>query len=328
MKRVRIASLGAAKILGKYMAQAMKDCERTEFVGVASRDPARAREVVKQFGGRAFESYDALLRSQDVDAVYIPLPIALHEKWSLEALKHGKHILVEKSFSNGLAACERVLDLARKNNLLASENFMCAFHRQHHFVRSVISDGKIGEPKFFQAWFGCPGFPKDDIRYSKELGGGVLGDMGTYTVFMSRFFFGEDPQILSANLWSEDRTVDEFGSVHLNHASGVHSALQFGISLEYRNEYTIWGTKGYIRVERAYSIPPDQPPVILIRRQNEDEKPKLDSDDHFVNRLSEFAERIESGDFTPSYSAVWNQAVTMENVRNFARSMPTGKKPT
>jgi D-xylose 1-dehydrogenase (NADP+, D-xylono-1,5-lactone-forming) len=78
MAAVRWGMLSTAGI-GGGVAQAIRDSQRAEFVAVAGRDAAKAAAYAAGLGvPRSFGTYDELLASEEVDAVYVPLPIALH----------------------------------------------------------------------------------------------------------------------------------------------------------------------------------------------------------------------------------------------------------
>lgn len=317
MKPLRFGVLGAARIFEKYVGDALRACPDTELVGVAARDTARAEALATRFGGRAFASYESLLTSPDVDAVYVPLPIALHEAWALRAIEHGKHVLVEKSFTHTLTGAERVVAAAKARGVLVVENFMCAHHGQHARVRELIAGGRIGEPRVLRASFGIPALAPTDIRYQKDLGGGALLDVGAYTLFMGRFLFGEDAHIESARLVTGPSGVDELGTVHARFGN-VHAVLGFGFGLEYQNEYSVWGAGGVLRVERAFSIPPTLPPPVTLRAGNTDTQLDFPADDHFKNALSDFAVRVRDRRFADAHAGVLAQARLVEAVRSAA----------
>jgi len=95
---LRFGILGAARIAGKALIPAIEAAANAELVGVASRDPERARALLP--GGRGYAGYEALLEDPDVDAVYVALPNGLHREWSERALAAGKHVLCEKPLAS------------------------------------------------------------------------------------------------------------------------------------------------------------------------------------------------------------------------------------
>ena len=97
MDQVRWGLLSTAAI-GRVVVDAARGAARTRFVAVASRDAGRARQFADDCGLElSFGSYEELLASEDVDAVYVALPVALHAEWTLKALAAGKHVLCEEA---------------------------------------------------------------------------------------------------------------------------------------------------------------------------------------------------------------------------------------
>jgi xylose dehydrogenase (NAD/NADP) len=96
MRKVRWGLLSTASI-GRVVIEATRQAQHAAFVAVASRDGARARAFADQVGlPDSFGAYEELLASDDVDAVYVALPVSLHTEWTVKALHAGKHVLCEK----------------------------------------------------------------------------------------------------------------------------------------------------------------------------------------------------------------------------------------
>jgi predicted dehydrogenase len=96
MEKVRWGILSTASI-GRVMVGAARRAVRAQFVAVASRDPQKARRFADEENlPLSFGSYDELLASDEVDAVYVALPVSMHTEWTIKALQAAKHVLCEK----------------------------------------------------------------------------------------------------------------------------------------------------------------------------------------------------------------------------------------
>ncbi len=127
---LRLGILGAARIaLGGIIPAAGRTTGTVEVSAVATRGGvkgAAVRELVP--GVEVFEDYEALLESESVDAVYVPLPNSMHVKWTLKALEAGKHVLCEKPFCMSAGGAGRAVEAARGAGLALMEGFMYRFH--------------------------------------------------------------------------------------------------------------------------------------------------------------------------------------------------------
>lgn len=326
MKKVRIGILGCANVAGKYAIKAFQAIDNAEVAAIASRDYTKAKEWGKKFGVEAASSYDELLQRKDIDAVYIPLPIGLHQEWALKAADAGKHVLCEKSLSDSFASVKKMVEYCRSKKVVLYENFMCDYHPQHALAKSSVAQGNIGDPLVFKGYFGFPPFPKTSFRYNSELGGGSLNDAGAYTVFMARKMFGE-PVSVTARLTVDPETkVDLQGSAFLEFSESKVGFLSFGFNNVYQNKYSLWGTKGKITVNRAYSIPPDmKPQVELLKNENLLETVTtldLPAANHFELIFHDFCETILSkntGKTLLVYQQLLSQAKVLEAVRISSR---------
>ncbi|MFF8405618.1 Gfo/Idh/MocA family protein [Streptomyces sp. NPDC014846] len=290
---VRIGVLGCADIAVRRMLPGFAAHPGTRIAAVASRDPAKARRTAARFGGRPVHGYAELLARDDVDAVYVPLPAALHADWTRAALDAGKHVLVEKPLAQDAATAAGLCARARAARLALVENVLFVHHPQHAAVRRLVADGAIGELRSLEAAFAVPAPGEDDIRYDPELGGGALADIGLYPVRAALHLLGGGLRVVGAHLSAgPGRRVETSGAALLRTPHGVTAQLQFGMAHAYRSEYRLWGSEGSVRVQRAFTPPADHVPDVVLVRDGRTERIRLDPFDQVAAAVSAFAAAV------------------------------------
>jgi D-xylose 1-dehydrogenase (NADP+, D-xylono-1,5-lactone-forming) len=219
-----------------------------EFVAVASRDAARAEAYAREKGiARAHGSYEALLADPDVDAIYNPLPNALHAEWSIRALEAGKHVLCEKPFSRHPEDVERAFDVAEREGRVLAEAFMWRHHPQVARVRQLLDEGAIGDLRILRAHFAFKAIDPDDIRLQAELDGGGLMDVGSYCVSGCRTLAGAEPERVWAEpIWSHPpgHGVDVALAATLRFPGDVLAHFDCGLSYPGGSLLAAAGTEG------------------------------------------------------------------------------------
>ena len=260
----------------------------------ASRSAERRSLLESDFGIPTTERYETVLEDPSIDAVYIALTNARHEAWALRALAAGKHVYCEKPTVLDLAGAARVAALARAQRLVFLEGFMFRFHPQHQAVRELLAAGAIGEPLHLDAWFGIPSLAADNHRLLAAEGGGAFNDTAGYPIQAARLLFGAEPLDSRARRFrSPDQDVDQRGSIVLDFANGRTAHLAYGFGYGYRNAYAIWGSEGILTLERAFSVPPDHAPIILLRDRSARESVRqLAPANHFQEALLAFTAAI------------------------------------
>ncbi|GAA3343142.1 Gfo/Idh/MocA family oxidoreductase [Amorphoplanes nipponensis] len=318
---LRLGVLGAADIARRRTLPAVAAEPDVELVAVASRDPHRARRCTEVFGGEPMAGYAALLGRADIDAVYLPLPAALHARWIEAALDAGKHVLAEKPLTIRAADAHRLVASAAARGLVLAENYMFALHPQHACVAELIAAGMIGEVRGMRAAFTIPPLPAGDIRYRPEVGGGALADVGGYPLRASALLLGEPLEVIGATLRVDAaRGVDLSGAALLSTPAGVISEVTFGMEHAYRAGYEVWGTGGTIRLERAYATPPDHVPVLHLRTRDDVRTRRLEPDDQFRRAVRAFAAAVRDGaDSGLQGDDILRQADLVDRVRAVAR---------
>jgi D-xylose 1-dehydrogenase (NADP+, D-xylono-1,5-lactone-forming) len=144
MGKVRWGVLATASI-GRLVIEATAQARAAEFVAVASRDAARARAFADELGlGLSFGSYEELLASEAVDAVYVALPVSMHAEWTVRSLEAGQHVLCEKPLALRAEDAERCFAAATAAGRLCVEGLMWRHHPRTALARRLVAGGAIG----------------------------------------------------------------------------------------------------------------------------------------------------------------------------------------
>ena len=292
MKKIRFGVIGCGYISRKAFIPALINSNYADLVAVASRSIERAEAYAKEFNCVPFDNYTALLSRQDINAVYIATLPSTHEKIIIAAAAEGKHILCEKPLTISYNSAKKIVNYCRDKGVCIFEGFMYQFHSQHQKVRDIVNDGEIGKPILFQAQFGFPPLEKDNYRYRRDLGGGALLDAGSYTIHAARLFFQSEPTKVYSVLNNNGREVETHGSILLDFGNKQTAVLSFGFNNYYRNCYSIWGTKGQVTVNRAFSVPETHEPKIILEKQDYYKEIECESDDHFMKEIEFFCKCI------------------------------------
>jgi dTDP-3,4-didehydro-2,6-dideoxy-alpha-D-glucose 3-reductase len=316
MSKLKIGVLGCANIAKRSVIPALKSIADFELVAIASRTQTKADEFANEFDCEAIEGYQNLLDRKDIDTIYMPLPTGLHEEWVIKALNAGKHILIEKSLAMNYDSAHRMVELAREKGLLIMENFMFLYHGQHQFVKDLIAKGEIGELRCFRSSFGFPPLDTDNFRYNKELGGGALLDAAAYTVRASQLFLGNDIWVEGATLNNINTEVDLFGGAYLKTENGMFAEVAFGFDNFYQCNYEIWGSKGKIIAQRAFTPGVEFKPTITLEQQSEVFNYEVDPENHFVNILNEFKRCVLEKDVETKYEEILNQSRLLQELND------------
>ncbi|GLY32462.1 Gfo/Idh/MocA family oxidoreductase [Kineosporia sp. NBRC 101731] len=313
MTPLRIGVLGAAGIARRRMLPAMEADPGIRVVAIASRRASRAEGLASRYGARAFGDYEMLLADAEVEAVYVPLPLALHAPWVEAALRAGKHVLAEKPIAMDAATSRRLIALAAGRGLVLMENVLFVHHSQHGAVRRLAAE--IGELRSFQASFAIPRLPADDIRYDPDLGGGALWDVGVYPVRAAIHFLGPELRVVGAARRSDHR-VDLGGAALLRRPDGVSAQLVFGLDDAYQNSYELRGSTGRITVDRAFTPPAGHLPEVTLERHGTRERVTLPADDQTGRLLKTFVTAVRSGAAESADSL--RQIELLDEIRNFS----------
>lgn len=252
MEPIRWGVLGASNFALKTMAPAINEARDTVLAAVATRDPARAAPFARLAPGlKVHQGYDALLADPGIDAVYVPLPNALHVDWSIRAAEAGKAVLCEKPIGLNVADVDRLAQVAEETGRLIAEAWMPAHHPQWHRLCEMLAEGAIGRLHTVTGVFTYGLADPANVRNSADLAGGALRDVGVYPIGAFRFGTGLEPEITGADAIWEDG-VDASTWVRAR-AGEVRFAFHVSMRSGRRQEMVFEGDRGWLRLPAPFN---------------------------------------------------------------------------
>lgn len=253
MDIVRWGLLSTANI-NKRLIPSIRASARGELVAVASRNQKAADSYAAEWEiPQAFGSYEAMLASGEVDAVYIGLPNHLHAKWTINALEHGIHVLCEKPFAISMHEVDQMIEAARDNGRVLAEAFMYRHHPQTKTAGEWVTSGRLGEISVIRGVFNFNMGTRNNIRLVPEWGGGSLWDVGVYPLSYAQFLMGEPPVWVFGDQCIGLSGVDEsfVGSLHF--ANGTMAQISSAFCTPWYTHVDILGTKGRLVMNRPFT---------------------------------------------------------------------------
>lgn len=246
--------LSTAKIGIDHVIPAILNSNNGVVAAIASRSSAKAEELAQRFAiPHVFGSYDEMLASDTIDAVYIPLPTSQHVEWTIKAANAGKHVLCEKPISLHASEIDDIIKARDRNDVLISEAFMVTYHPQWHKVRALIAEGAIGKLKHVQAVFSYHNTDPRNMRNIQELGGGALPDIGVYPTVTTRFATGAEPQKVSARVERDPQFGTDIYATCRADFGSFEMTMYVSTQLALRQEISFHGDKGWIEVKAPFN---------------------------------------------------------------------------
>ena len=251
---IRFGILSTATIAREQLIPAIHQADNAQLAAIASRKEKKARSLAQVCGAAsAFGSYEDMLASDTIDAVYIPLPTSQHVEWTLKAIKAGKHVLCEKPISLKASDINKLIKARNDSGLVVSEAFMVTYHPQWLKVKELVSKGAIGKLRMIDAAFSYFNRDAKNMRNRPELGGGALPDIGVYPTVAARFVTGQEPVSLSATVeFDPDFGTDCYAHTQIAFQD-FDMRMYVSTQMALRQSIVFHGEKGFIEVSAPFN---------------------------------------------------------------------------
>ena len=195
----RIGIIGCGKIAQVRHIPEYAENPYAELAGFYDLNTQRAAELAAQYGGKAYESAEAMLADPAIDAVSVCVANHAHAPITIAALKAGKHVLCEKPMATTLEECEEMVRTAHE-----AGKFLMIGHNQrlakaHAVAKELIDQGMIGRIVTFRTTFGHGGPETWSVDPGKntwffdknKAAMGAMADLGIHKTDLIQFLTGQ-----------------------------------------------------------------------------------------------------------------------------------------
>lgn len=247
MKKVRFATIGTNFITERFL-EAGASCDSFELKAVYSRDKAKGQGFIKgQEGIAVYDSLEEVASDPNVDAVYIASPNCLHKEQTINMLRGGKHVLVEKAAASNHPEWETMLLAAKDSDLILLEAMRPLYNPGFHSIKENLTKlGTIRKVSFTYCQYSSryDNFKKGVIQnaFRPELSNGALMDIGIYCIEPLVSLFGT-PDRVEGKSYILENSIDGMGSIYGEY-EGMQAFLSYSKISNSKSECEIQGENG------------------------------------------------------------------------------------
>lgn len=286
---MKVAIIGCGSIARQRHAHEYGLNKNVEIAGFFDFVKERAEDLVKIYGGKAYDSLDELFADKSVDAVSVCVANAYHAETTIKALQSGKHVLCEKPMAISLEDCEKMIEAAKtagKRLMIGQNQRLTPAHKK---AKEIIASGVMGKVLSFNTMF-CHGGPESwSIEKSKNTwffkksaaAFGSMADLGIHKIDLIRYLIGDEVKSAYSTMRVLDKTFEDGTPIEVDDNSVEILNFRNGAFGTVTTSWTCYGTefnttnifcqKGILKLysDPAYSL-------IIVHNDGTEEKLALD----------------------------------------------------
>ena len=294
MEKIKWGIIGPGNIANNF-ADGLTNSYSGQLVSIASKSEDRRKNFGDKYDIHSdfrFDSYEDIINSEHIDAIYISTPHNLHAEWTIKAAGKGKHVLCEKPGAVNLNEGKKIIEAVKEAGVFYMEGFMYRCHPQIPKLLEIIKNKTIGEIESIETSFGYDTgktIPESRI-FNKELTGGAILDVGLYPISFSRLISGVatgekflEPNFINAEGRIGDTGVDEVAYANLEFKNGIKAKVSTAIRESMKNNAIILGSEGTIELPDPWMPGRNGGPYhakIIINKNDKEEVIDLKGPEH------------------------------------------------
>ncbi|HTI94816.1 MAG TPA: Gfo/Idh/MocA family oxidoreductase [Puia sp.] len=257
--RLGIALVGLGYYSTDLLAPALQQTKHCYLAGIVTGTPSKAEAWKRKYNIPDkniynYQQFDSIANNPDIDVVYVVLPPSMHKEYTIRAASAGKHVWCEKPMAMTEKECQEMIDACRKNKRSLAIGYRLQHEPNTQQWRHLVDHLSLGKVKRVDCAAGYRDDRTDHWKQKKEMGGGVLYDMGVYSIQGARLGTGMEPIAIASARTSTTRPeiykngLDETTVATLEFPGGVMADIKssFGENINFLD---ITCQRGTIRMD-------------------------------------------------------------------------------
>lgn len=297
MQKMKLAIIGCGAVANAHLPVAQESGD-VQVAALVDKSLSRARELADQYNvGTVLGDYREVVNQ--VDAAIVALPHHLHAPVTIELLRQGMHVLVEKPMALSAKECDEMVATARQNDTVLAVGQIRRFYGASQFIKHFLQNKYLGNIIRFDYREGSVySWPvASDFMFSKKAGGGVLADTGAHALDTLLWWLGDYESLTYYD--------DAFGGVeadceiHLRMKSGAAGMIELSRTRELRNTCIIEGEQGRLEIDTGFNpeirLTLEGQEITLDGRAGRSNENEADVFTFFRRQLADFVNAIREG---------------------------------
>lgn len=248
MREVRWAVLGTG-VIANEMAAALKKNGRN-ISAVGNRTQEKAVAFAKKYGiEKVYDDFHEMFTDPDIDVIYITTPHNTHIEFMKQAIRNGKHVLVEKSITLNSNELVEAIALAEENGVVIGEAMTIYHMPVYKKLREILDSGKLGKVNLITMNFGSfKDYDMNNRFFNRKLAGGAMLDIGVYALSFIRYFMSSKPDQILSQMKPAPTGVDEQAGLLLTNPDGQMASVMLSLHSKQPKRGMVSCEKGYIEI--------------------------------------------------------------------------------
>jgi glucose-fructose oxidoreductase len=226
--RLGVALVGLGIYSTHLLAPALQQTKHCYLAGIVTGTPSKAeiwkgKYNIPDKNIYNYQTFDQIANNPDIDVIYVVLPPSMHREYVVRAASAGKHVWCEKPMAVTAQECQEMIDACRKNKQTLAIGYRLQHEPNTQEYRRMVKEKLLGKVQKVSSGSGYTEDRTDSWKQKKEMGGGVLHDMGVYAIQGARMGTGREPvAVLQAKKYTNRPEIYQDGLAEI-----VEATLQF-----------------------------------------------------------------------------------------------------
>jgi glucose-fructose oxidoreductase len=246
--RLGVALVGLGYYSTDLLAPALQQTKNCYLAGIVTGTPSKAEAWKKEHNIPEkniynYDNFDEIANNPDIDVVYVVLPPSMHKEYTIRAANAGKHVWCEKPMAMTETECQEMIEACQKNKKTLAIGYRLHHEPNTQEYRSIVKQHLLGKVMGLECAAGYRENRTDHWKQKKEMGGGVLYDMGVYAIQGARLGTDMEPVAILSAKTSTTRPeiykngLDETTEAQLEFPGGVIANIKtsFGENINFLN---------------------------------------------------------------------------------------------